>query len=69
MPARRAGFFPGRQRKIRHPMQPANCFFVEKSGKIKKEGRDAIIMYGLSHRLELSQVNELLFAQKEEPLC
>lgn len=34
-----------------------------------KNRRDAVIMYGLTHRLELAEVNDLLFAENEETLC
>lgn len=34
-----------------------------------KNRRDAVIMYGLTHRLELPKVNDLLFAEDEETLC
>lgn len=34
-----------------------------------KNRRDAVIMYGLTHRVELSKVNDLLFAENEETLC
>lgn len=31
--------------------------------------RDAIIIYGLLHTLELQEVNDCLFAQNETTLC
>ena len=34
-----------------------------------KNRRDVVIMYGLTHRVELSKVNDLLFAENEETLC
>lgn len=34
-----------------------------------KDKRDAIIIYGLVHSLELDEVNDRLFSEKEETLC
>lgn len=34
-----------------------------------KDKRDAIIIYGLVHSLELDEVNDRLFGEKEETLC
>lgn len=34
-----------------------------------KDKRDAIITYGLVHSLELDEVNDRLFSEKEETLC
>ena len=34
-----------------------------------KNRRDAIIMYGLSQGVELSEINDRLYAEKEETLC
>ena len=34
-----------------------------------KDRRDAIIMYGLSHDMDLVEVNDKLFSENEETLC
>lgn len=34
-----------------------------------KNRRDAIIIYGLSHRMDLQEINDRLFAENEETLC
>ena len=34
-----------------------------------KNRRDAIIIYGLAHKMELSEINDRLFAEDEATLC
>lgn len=34
-----------------------------------KDRRDAIIIYGLAHRMTLAEVNDRLFAEQEKTLC
>ncbi len=34
-----------------------------------KNRRDAVIMYALTHQVELAEANDLLFAENEETLC
>lgn len=34
-----------------------------------KNQRDAVIMYALTHQVELAKANDLLFAENEETLC
>ena len=34
-----------------------------------KNRRDAIIIYGLAHKMELDEINDRLFAEEEATLC